>query len=111
MTIETCMRTVRHLFGLKPIVSHTPIWVTAETISVLIDMQTGRVLAHIWDDECGKYYPTIYVAPWRVPHLMQTLPVCSFSIRPFPRIALELLRLKVDSHDVAQRIVCSALLD
>jgi len=43
----------------------TPIiWIYDEDEAVLFNWPTGRVYAHIWNDQFGKYYPTLYLSPW-----------------------------------------------
>jgi hypothetical protein len=84
---------------------YQPIWIADDWQATLIDLDSGRVLAYVSDDGCGKYYPTLFVSPWRAYQIMKAQPCYVSSLLSFPRIALDLLRLKVDSLGEAQRVV------
>jgi hypothetical protein len=78
-----------------------PFWMTNDWQAVLIDPDAGRVLAHVWGDECGKYYPTLYLSPLQASRMSK---LCSghLSWATFPRMKFDLLRLKAGSLREAQ---------
>ena len=82
-----------------------PIWIADEWQAALIDTDSGRVLAHLWDDQHGKYRPTLFASPWRAVRLLKTQPCYVSSLCAFPRVTLQFLRLKVASLAEAQRAV------
>jgi hypothetical protein len=86
-----------------------PTWIASDWQATLVDTDTGRVLAYVWHDDCGKFYPTIFVSPWRALHLLNTQLCYVSTLASFPRIALDLARIKTDSLLDAQRSIEAVL--
>jgi len=70
------------------------LWISEDEKATLIDPDTGKVAALVWHDGYGKYHPVVFVSPWRAIRLI--LRECSVlvSLLAFPRITVELYRLK-----------------
>jgi hypothetical protein len=82
-----------------------PRWVANDWEASLIDQSSGRVLAYVCQDDNGRYYPTLYVSPWRALRIMKTQLGYVSSLASFPRVALDLFRLKASSFPEARRII------
>jgi hypothetical protein len=95
------MKALRHLF--RPSIVDDDgdpvpfIWVGDDNDSAYLSRDTGRVIAFIWHDGCGKFYPTIYVSLFEACRILRREPVIHFGLRSFPRCALDLLRFKCAS--------------
>ena len=70
------------------------IWVGNPDGAALIDIGSGKVLAHIWHDGCRKYYPSVYVSPYQAVQLTLSRKAYLVSLRPLPRCTMELIRLR-----------------
>lgn len=87
---------------------HSPIWrfwVSDGEQATLINPASGRVHAYVWHDGCGKYYPTVILPLWRALPLIWSREGWLISLLPFPRIALDFLRLQSTSIALAQQFV------
>jgi hypothetical protein len=84
---------------------YPPEWFSNDWKATLIDRNSGRVLAYVDDDGCGKCYPTLYVSFWRAYKLMRILPCCVSWFDSFPRVTLHVLRLKGCSLSDAQHAI------
>lgn len=81
----------------------TEFWVTGKEDAALIRPESGRVLAYVCHDGCGKYYPVVIVSPWRAFRLITRELSSLRSLRAFPRLGVELFRFKTESLDEAKR--------
>jgi hypothetical protein len=77
--------------------------------AILIDRDSGRVLSYVEHDGYGKCEATVIVSPWRALRLLRRHPGFLVSLLTFPRVAVELLRLRTDSVASAQRYVEAVL--
>lgn len=87
---------------------HTPIWavwVTNGEEATLINPASGRVYGYVCHDGCRKYYPTVFVSPWRAWQLLRRHQGHVVSLLPFPRLAIECFRVKSASIEGAQDYV------
>jgi hypothetical protein len=100
------MRIFRQLLGHatytqdgKPI---TVTWVGDNTRSVLINLDSTRMFATLWQDPSGKFHPTIYAS------LLGTLRICRHEgfhlvgIRSFPLFTTWPFRYEYPTMDKAQ---------
>jgi hypothetical protein len=87
------------------------IWVGDDHWSVCIDPNSSRVYAMMWNDGCGKFYPTVYVSLVGACRILSREPVVSLGMRSFPRCALELLRSKFSSMTEAQEALQELLVE
>jgi hypothetical protein len=78
------------------------LWIGDGAEAALIDHTSGRILAYVSHDGYGKYYPTLFVLPWRALSLLRRAGGSVVSLLPFPRLAVELYRLKGNSIGPAQ---------
>lgn len=80
-------------------------WIAREDESVLIDLTSGRVLAHICEDQRGKYSPMLFLAPlraWRLWREHHSIVLGASLASTFPRAVLVLSNVKADSLNGAQ---------
>jgi hypothetical protein len=77
-------------------------WVAAKEQAALIDPESGRVFAYVEHDGYGKYHPTVLVSPWRAFQLVTREASQLVSLRAFPRLTVELCRLKTETIAEAQ---------
>jgi hypothetical protein len=85
---------------------HRPIWrfwVSSGNQAAFINPVSGRVHAYVWHDGYGKYYPTIILPMWKAVPLLCKRHGWIVSLLPFPRVALDFVRLKSDSIVPAQK--------
>jgi hypothetical protein len=80
------------------------LWVGDDERSALIDPRSRRLIAYIWHDGRGKYYPTVFASygrAWRINRLSQVELV---SLLPFPRCAIDLWHYACmeDAQEVVQ---------
>jgi hypothetical protein len=103
------IRNLKHLFAARVVGDDgTPVratWIGDDEEVALIDRDSGRVLAHVWHDGYGKYYPTVYALPWQALRVLRQAGGYVVSVLPFPRLTVELLRLKAASIGPAQAYV------
>ena len=85
------------------------LWISEEEKATLIDPDTGKVAALVWHDGYGKYHPLMFVSPWRAIRLIFRECGVLVSLLAFPRITVELYRLKTDTIGEAQTEVESYL--
>jgi hypothetical protein len=83
------------------------IWLGDEDETALIDIGSGKLLAHVWHDGYGKYYPTLYVSPFRALQLTLRHQAYLVSLLSLPRCQMDLVRLR--SMDDAQGAVQAVL--
>jgi hypothetical protein len=101
------LRIVRQLLGhatytqdAKPIALT---WVGDNTRSVLINLDSTRTFASLWQDPCEKFHPTIYAL------LAGTLRICRhegyrlFGIRSFPLFTTLAFRYECPTMSNAQK--------
>jgi hypothetical protein len=70
------------------------IWLMeGEESAALVNLDTGTLDGFIWHDGCGKYFPTVYVSPLTAWQLIRNHDGFLVSLRPFPRVAVELFRM------------------
>lgn len=106
MKIVKCMRFLIRL--LTPDLEDeplTPFWIADGWRSALLDPYSGRLLAQIWHDGCGKYYPALYLSPLKALLVSKLCISVATWLAPFPLIRLDLLRLKASSLRDAQAAV------
>jgi hypothetical protein len=84
---------------------YPPEWFSNDWKATLIDRSSGRVLAHVWDDGSGKYYPTLFVSFGKAYQLMKVHPCYVSWFDSFPWVTLDLLRLKASSLSGAQHAI------
>jgi|HubBroStandDraft_6_1064221.scaffolds.fasta_scaffold111037_3 hypothetical protein len=84
---------------------YPPEWFSNDWKATLIDRSSGRVLAHVWDDGCGKYYPTLFVSFGKAYQLMRVHACYVSWFDSFPWVTLDLLRLKSSSLSSAQHAI------
>jgi hypothetical protein len=70
------------------------IWIGDLEEAVLIDIASGKLHAHVWHDGYGKFYPTVYVSPFRGIRISRRNEGFLVSLLPLPRCILELVRLR-----------------
>jgi hypothetical protein len=85
------------------------LWVSEEEKATLIDPDAGKVIAQVWHDGCGKYYPIVFVSPWTAIRLISRECSMLVSLLAFPRFTVELYRLKHDTIGEAQTEIESYL--
>lgn len=102
--------TIPHL-GCSP---SSPVWYSDDDFAVLIHPMSGRVLALLWHDGYGKFYPTLYLSildslrwgvwPWRVSvwWLCDRRGGRGFFLHPWPYLRLQCVRFKCLSMAEAQ---------
>ena len=82
----------------------TPVWtrwVADEDNATLVNTKSGRVIAYIWHDGYGKYYPHVFVTPWRALEMLRNGLCWIVSLRCFPRFAVEFVRIRAESMSEA----------
>lgn len=62
--------------------------------AVRLNRDAGTIDGYVWHDGYGKYFPTVYVSPFVAWQLIRGHEGFLVSLRPFPRVAVELLRMK-----------------
>lgn len=60
--------------------------------AALVNLDAGTIDGFIQHDGYGKYFPTVYVSPFVAWQLIRNHDGFLVSLRPFPRVAVELLR-------------------
>ena len=73
--------------------------------AVLVDRDTGRVLGITSHDGYGKLECEVFVSPWHAFQLARRNDGFLVSLRPFPRVIVELVRLKTEHMTHAKRYV------
>ncbi len=58
---------------------------------------------YIWHDGFGKFYPTVIVPLWRAFHLLRAHEGSVVSLLAFPRITIEMFRVKPDDIALARQ--------
>jgi hypothetical protein len=86
-----------------------PLWLGDDERSALIDPRSRRLMAYIWHDGRGKYYPTIFVSYSRAWKLISLHEEELVSLLPFPRCAIDLCHYAC--MEDAQEVVEAALKD
>jgi hypothetical protein len=71
-------------------------WIGDEERAALVNPHTGRISAYIEHDGYGKYYPVLFVTPWRALELLLNESCWVRSLRCFPRVGIEFIRIKAD---------------
>ena len=82
-------------------------WTGNNESAILYNDETGQIHALIMHDGFGKYHPTLYVGPLAALRLWleDRLVIISVSLKPFPQVALEYVRLKcADMREAAHMI-------
>lgn len=70
------------------------IWLMeGEESAALVNLDAGTIDAYIQHDGYGKYFPTVYVSPFIAWQLIRRNDGFMVSLRPFPRVAVELFRM------------------
>jgi hypothetical protein len=62
--------------------------------AALVNLDAGTIDGFIWHDGYGKYFPSVYISPFMAWQLIRNHDGFLVSLRPFPRVAVELLRTK-----------------
>jgi hypothetical protein len=89
----------------------TLIWVGNKSRSILINPDSTRIFASLWQDGCGKFHPTIYAS------LLGTLRIRlrehggSFGLRSFPLFTVWPPRYKCSSMTEAQKYLQEYLVE
>jgi hypothetical protein len=84
-------------------------WITGTDDAALIDAEAGRLFAYIHHDGYGKYQPSLTLSATRAARLMRREFAMLASLRSFPRVTVELVRIKADQMSEAQRQVDAVL--
>jgi hypothetical protein len=71
-------------------------WVAEQEEAALICPESGRVYAYVYHDGYGKWYPTVIVPLWRAIRLLRDYQGHVTSLLAFPRLTIELVRVKSD---------------
>ena len=69
-------------------------WIGDRDEAVLVDIDSGKVHAHVSHDGYGKYFPTVYTSPFRALGISRRNEGFLISLRALPRCTCELLRLR-----------------
>ena len=77
-------------------------WAANGGYAACFDPNSGRVFATIWHDGYGKFHPVVFVPIRSAIRIIRYEPVINVRLRAFPRIAIELWRLKCHSMREAQ---------
>jgi hypothetical protein len=98
-------KNIRRLFSAQHVTEEgQPVWsfwVGNESEAALINPHNGRVMAYIDHDGYGKFYPIIFVSPWRAIRIIAKYPCWMASLRCLPRIGVETFRIKAGSMSEA----------
>jgi len=81
------------------------IWVGDQHHATLINPASGRVHAYVSHDGFGKYEPVLFVLPLRAIYLLRHQAGMLVSVLPFPRLGVELYRIKDTSMPEVQQVV------
>jgi hypothetical protein len=83
------------------------IWLMeGEESAALVNLDAGTIDGFIWHDGHGKYFPTVYVSPFVAWQLIRNNDGFLVSLRPFPRLAVELFRMMnmTDAREVVEAL-------
>lgn len=79
-------------------------WIVDEGEAAFIDTDSGRLLAFV-HDAFGKFYPSLYLSPFQAFRVSKLRPAVFYWLASFPRVRVDLLRLKANSMREAQNAI------
>lgn len=84
-------------------------WIRTREQALLINPNSGTVIANLRHDGCGKYEATVFASPLEALRLLRRDLCFVVSLLAFPRVALELAYLPADSLSEAQQQLAQIL--